>query len=206
MKEPKFCKPWWTKDILLKVETTTLPWRNGEMRSSRRNVTQNDRLPGHQVWAPPGVIPEILLDLRTAEAPQEGVDRREVVETIMQEEMMSEAGSRTQLFEEVQQALRPDLQREGPDLRPVALRADRPRRYQRGVAEEPIKVAEDCPRETMMTGGTIDMRDALLKRRLTTEMTDVVGEDQRKGQNPREAIGTEEMIIETAGKADRGSI
>ena len=73
-------------------------------------MTQNDRLPGHQVWAPPGVIPEILPDLRTAEAPQEGVDRREVVETIMQEEMMSEAGSRTQLFEEVQQALRPDLQ------------------------------------------------------------------------------------------------
>ena len=62
------------------------------------------------MWAPPGVIPETLLDLRTAEAPQEGVDRREVVETIMQEEMMSEAGSRTQLFEEVQQALRPDLQ------------------------------------------------------------------------------------------------
>ena len=74
------------------------------------------------------------------------------------------------------------------------------------MAEEPIKVAEDCPRETMMTGGTIDMRDALLKRRLTTEMTDVVGEDQRKGQNPREAIGTEEMIIETVDEADRGNI
>ena len=72
------------------------------------------------------------------------------------------------------------------------------------MAEEPLGVAKERIRETMMTGETIDVTDAVLKRRSMIEMIKTDGEDRKKEQSHREPIEVEETIIETTGEADRG--
>ena len=72
------------------------------------------------------------------------------------------------------------------------------------MVEEPLGVAKEHTRKTMMTGETTDVMDAALKKRSMIEMITTDGEDRKKEESHREAIEEGETIAETTGEADRG--
>ena len=189
------------------------------MRQHGQALNQGLLLRGHQVLALSKAVRVTILDPRIAEVPREGVDHQDMVEMTTVAETngttpLRQLGDHNQIRAEIlgiqfgdqllplqQQlagsrgAIEPRL---GDHLLP--LRA----KDLRGVAKEPLGVAKERIRETMMTRETIDVTNAVLKRRSMIEMIKTDGEDRKKEQNHREPIEVEETILETTEEADRG--